>query len=273
MSGTSKYKSRLRDDTQSSGALLETSFWKESPSDSNAFQVADAWCHGYNLFELASKRGFVDVFYLLFKGELPSSEQARFLNQLMILLINPGPRHPATRAGITASASMTYEEHLVPIVTSAFGGKRQGAGNMRRCARFLDEVQGRDVAEVAGMLLSEDVGDGHAQCLVASEFGESSVWVDRVLTHLRREFPDNHAVLWLLDLNRKVVERSSNSKSITLEALVTYLLGYLGFNTDQLVGVYQMFVLPGLFAHASEYVSKPANSLPFVQDENYVIED
>ena len=47
-----------------------TRIWHEEPSEDNPYIAASALCHGYDLFELMEKRSFVEVFYLLFRGEL-----------------------------------------------------------------------------------------------------------------------------------------------------------------------------------------------------------
>ncbi|MCI5121070.1 MAG: citrate synthase, partial [Candidatus Electrothrix sp. AUS4] len=77
-----------------------TQLWQEEPLAENPYLATICRCHGYDILELANKRSFIDVLFLLFQGELPDRTQGELLEVLMIALINPGPRHPATRASM-----------------------------------------------------------------------------------------------------------------------------------------------------------------------------
>ena len=114
-----------------------TKIWCETPSDDNPYIASRALCHGYDLIELMQNRSFVDVFYLLFRGELPSVEDSRLLEQLMIGLINPGPRHPATRAAMNAGVGKTNPVHILPIAASVLGGNYLGGGEIEQAIRFF----------------------------------------------------------------------------------------------------------------------------------------
>ncbi|MDZ4261485.1 MAG: citrate synthase, partial [Pseudomonadota bacterium] len=99
-----------------------TKIWQEIASPDNPYLTESAQCHGYDLLELTQKRSFVDVLYLMFRGELPTANEATLLEQLMIALINPGPRHPATRAAMNAGVGSTDVEHILPIALTIYGG-------------------------------------------------------------------------------------------------------------------------------------------------------
>jgi citrate synthase len=46
----------------------------------------------------------------------------------------------------------------------------------------------------------------------------------------------------------------------------------LGFQPRLGPGLFQLISAPGLFAHGIELANKPLTSMPFINDENYVIE-
>ena len=81
---------------------LSSRLWKEIPAPDNPYLTQRCLCHGYDLLQLMERRDFVDVLYLLIRGELPNADQRGFLGQLMVGLCSPGPRHPATRAVMNA---------------------------------------------------------------------------------------------------------------------------------------------------------------------------
>ncbi len=259
--------SKLRVDSVDS-VKQSTSIWQEQANSSNAYQAVDAWCHGFNLFEVAQKRSFEDMFFLLFTGELPSADKARLLRHALIVFINPGPRHEATRVGVTAAASMTYEEHLLPLVVSAFGGKRGGAGNIRACMQLLEQCLALAPQQAAAQILAEGKSEG-----VGEEYGEPCAWTNRCLEHFMEAFPETLSLRWMHDLDCELKAQSGHRAGVKIDLLLALIFHELGFAQHAAVGLYQLMAAPGMFAHAAEYIRKPSTSLPFVQDENYVLED
>ena len=51
-----------------------TKIWQEVESQDNPYLADSCLCHGYDLLELTKKRSFVEVLYLLFRGELPDAD-------------------------------------------------------------------------------------------------------------------------------------------------------------------------------------------------------
>lgn len=97
------------------------------PSPDNPYIAEHCRCRGYDLFELVQKRSFVDIIYLLLRGELPTKDQAQLFETLLVALINPGPRHPATRAAMNAGVGKTNTAHILPIALPVLGGDHLGA--------------------------------------------------------------------------------------------------------------------------------------------------
>lgn len=252
----------------------KTAIWKEEVSKASEFHAENVWCHGYNLFELADKRSIDDVFFLLFTGQLPDEEQKRLLNAAMIIFINPGPRHPATRVGVTAAASMTYPEHLLPLVVSAFGGNQGGAGRIADCFSLLEERSG-DAIESLAADLAEDYQAGKEYPSIpgiGGEYGHASEWTRKCLIHFTARFEKIPVFGWLSELDSAVRKFSENSWGACQDLLMAAILRELGFSKSQCIGVYQILAAPGMYAHTAEYINKPSTSLPFIQDKNYVIE-
>ncbi|MEO0444355.1 MAG: citrate synthase, partial [Pseudomonadota bacterium] len=61
-----------------------TRIWSEQATEDNPYIAESALCHGYDLFELVDQCSFVQVLYLLYRGELPSKDQEKLLESLMI---------------------------------------------------------------------------------------------------------------------------------------------------------------------------------------------
>ena len=135
---------------------LTTLIWQEVPSERNPYSAVTCHCHGYDIAELIEKCTFIDVLYLLFRGELPNREQAKLLQQLMVALINPGPRHPATRAAMIAGAGKTDLSHLLPISLSILGGQHRGAGGIEETIHFFRKNSRKNPIEICQSLLNEE---------------------------------------------------------------------------------------------------------------------
>ncbi len=150
---------------------VATRIWQEDAAPDNPYLAGSCRCHGYDLLELMTKRSFVDVLFLLFSGELPTGEQARLLETLMVGCINPGPRHPATRAAMNAGVGKTHPVHILPIALSVMGGSHLGGEEVEGAMRFLRSTISKDAGEQARELLHgqgrPDEGDWH----VAPGFG------------------------------------------------------------------------------------------------------
>ncbi|MFH1020351.1 MAG: citrate/2-methylcitrate synthase, partial [Pseudomonadota bacterium] len=152
----------------------QTRIWQETPSEENPYLAGQCRCHGYDILELAGKRSFAEVLFLLFQGELPTPEQARMLEFLFIAMINPGPRHPATRAAMNAAVSKTHTQHLLPIGLSVLGGAHLGSAEVLASMHFLTVNLARQPAEVAVACLAAprpDEGDFHPAPGFGSRFG------------------------------------------------------------------------------------------------------
>lgn len=255
-------------------------FWQEIPSAQHPYIAQGARCQGYDIFELAQKRSFVDVFFLLFRGDLPSASESQLLEALMIMMINPGPRHEATRAAINAGIGKTETTHILPIAAATFGGKFRAAGLVEASMRFLRKARKKSPTEVAENIIQEfNSTEANVDSLsdylddAAPGFGSIYGGVD--------EFTENAAL--------KLIEISADSESLSWgqefsEHLKNYHCGWMNYGLVAAVlsdlsfqprngpAIFQFIAAPGLIAHGLEYANKPITAMPFVKDEDYVIE-
>lgn len=254
---------------------VATRIWNELPSDDNPFIASHALCHGYDLFELMEKRSFVDVFYLLFRGELPGKADAQLLQTLMIALINPGPRHPATRAAMNVGVGKTNPVHILPIAAAVLGGEHAGGGIVEESMRFLRKQQKLDAQQVASNLLQqyETTTNADEQFLIAPGFGRHQGGVDllakNIATQLCALEASGKALQWGCQLAASMESQGIGWMTTGIAAAV---FADLGFQPRAGGSLFQLLGAPGLVAHGIELANKPITAMPFVSDENYVIE-
>lgn len=242
-----------------------TKIYLEQPSDDNPYIASAAFCHGYDLNELMAKRSFADVFYLLFRGELPTQEEAKILQQLMIALINPGPRHPATRAAMNAGIGKTDPAHILPIGAALLGGDHQGGGVIEEAMRFLRKQQNTDAAVCAAAHLETSMpipGFG-------AHYGGIDLLANKHANQLAQLPGAGKALQWGVQLSRAL---AGEGVGWLMPGVAAAVLSDLGFQPKQGVCLYQLMGAPGLVAHGVELANKPITAMPFVADENYLIE-
>lgn len=251
-----------------------TKIWQEQPSENNPYVATTVRCHGYDLLELMEKRSFIDVLFLLFRGELPGAEQSQMLEKLMIGLINPGPRHPATRAAMHAGVGKTNPAHILPISLSILGGAHVGAGCVEEAMRFLRHSCKRNPREVCEELTQAqprpDKGDWHPAPGFGSRFGSVDEVPGKLAVRLSKCPGAGRALLWGCSFAEAL---GNQDLGWLFPGVAAAVLADLGFQPRAGAGFFQYLQAPGLLAHGLEMVNKPLTALPFPADENYVIED
>lgn len=252
-----------------------TRIWYEEPSRHNPYLAMNALCHGYDLYELMEKRSFVDVFYLLFAGELPTQSQSQLLQTLMIALMNPGPRHPATRAAMNAGVGKTNPLHILPIASSLLGGESMGGAEVEASMIFLNKYLGSDpsVVSKSAMLQAVDKNNDELVASITPGFGKRYGGIDPmavdIANHLLTFEGAGRALKWSEKLVSSLLPHGIGWLMTGVAAAVFI---DLGFSPRTGGCLFQLLGSPGLLAHGLEMASKPINAMPFVSDENYVIE-
>jgi len=251
-----------------------TKIWQEIPDNNNPFVTERCLCHGYDLFDLMAKRSFVDVLFLLFQGELPSRDKENLFEALMIALINPGPRHPATRAAMLTGVGKTDPAHILPISLSIMGGNHLGAGEIEGAMRFLRKNISRDPALVAQETLAQqgkpEVGDWHPVPGFGSRFGGIDTLACQTVMHLVKSPGAGQSLVWA---NAFSCALHPHEMGILATGMAAAAFADLGFHSRAGGGLFQLLCAPGLLAHGLELINKPITAMPFPKDENYIIEE
>ena len=250
-----------------------TKIWGETPSKNNPYIAESCRCHGYDLQELMEKRTFVEVFYLLFQGELPTPERSYLFEQLMIALINPGPRHPATRAAMCAGVGKTETSQILPVAMTILSGEHLGAGEIEGAMRYLRKESKHPPKETATRLMIEsqapDEGDWHPVPGFGCRFGGIDIISQRITERLSSLPAAGKCLKWAYEFSR---ELNPHGLSILSTGLAAAAFADLGFQPRVGPGLFQLLNAPGPLAHGTELANKPLTAMPFVKDEDYIIE-
>lgn len=244
---------------------VSTRICLEHPTPDNPYICQQQFLAGYNTLELVEKSSFTDVLLLLLRLEIPEPEHKRLLETLMIGLINPGPRHPATKAAMSASISKTNAEHILPASLSVMGGSRGGAAEVSESYIFIQNNADTPVAEVL------PVANLEATQRFAPGFGRHFGGYDHFIHTLAEKLiAINGASKYLsfaVQLGEHLHAQSAGLLDVGLAAAV---MCDLGLGARESAVLYQFIRAPGLLAHGLEQTHRPINAIPLLEDEHYV---
>lgn len=253
-------------------ARTATRIWQEVPSADNPYLAESCRCHGYDILELAQRKGFSDVLFLLFQGELPSPEQATLLESLLILCINPGPRHPATRAAMNAGVSRTFPVHLLPIGLSILGGEAPaGAAEVTQAMHFMRKNADKPPEQVIEETLVAAPPAPNSSPKMpgfGTRFGGIDPFAQRVARHLLTVAPSARVLVWGEALARRL---DLHGQGWLLGGIAAAVFCDLGFHPRIGAALFQLINAPGILAHGLELANKPITAMPFLDEEHYVI--
>jgi len=115
-----------------SSSPLHTRIWQEEAHADNPFATHTAYCHGYDVHgQMLGRASWVDMLYLLFKGEAPSPAQARLLEALALALANPGPRDPMVHAAMCGGVGGSHAAASLIAALAVGAGQSGGARDVR----------------------------------------------------------------------------------------------------------------------------------------------
>ena len=250
---------------------IHTRIWQEEAEPDNAFAAASCHCHGYDVYgDLLRKASWVEYLYLLFRGEAPSTQQAKLLEGLAIALANPGPRdaavHAAMCGGVGGSTSASCLMAALAVGAGASGGAREVYIAMENWqARGTDlplwqaglaEKPADDPADVWPAPGHPAGFDPHgARCAGP---------VLNTLTHLA-SLGCGTSLAWLQD-NRPSLE-SAAALPLAMSGVAAAALLDLGCTPAQGEMLYLLLRLPGAAVHALEQRDGGYKNFPFFSVE------
>lgn len=253
-------KPTLREDRYAE--KYQTRIIKEIAGGDNPFIETEVQCAGYDLHELANRLSYVEMLYLMIKGDRPSAAQHSFLNKLFVYFSHPGPRHEASRAAVLAGVGKTIPENVLPASLLVYGGSRTGAGSVETCMRFIVKNRSKPAATVVN-----SVGSSQG---MGSYYGEVDRFAESICRKLIESEIDTTSLRWILDLHCALVEQQKNI-GLTKPLVAAAAFCDLGILPRYGVALLQLVSSAGLLAQAFENSNKPATVLPFVSDDDYEI--
>ena len=249
-----------------SSERIQTRIWQEIPEPDNPFATQQALCHGFDVFgEMLGQARWMDMFFLLFRGEPPSPDQARLLETLAVALMNPGPRDPAVHAAMCGGVGGSPAASSLMAALAVGAGQYTGAREVRQVAeRWLacgTRIEDWRIAlattapDPQGIWPhSEHVPgfDPHAM--------RASTATCQTLEVLSRCSP-GATLPWLVQ-HRLALEDAAGA-ALAMSGVAAAALTDLDFTPEQAEMIHLLLRLPGAAAHALEQRTVGYKNFPF----------
>jgi len=250
---------------------IRTRIWQEESEPDNAFAALSCHCYGYDVYnDLLVHASWIEYLFLLYRGEAPSSQQARLLEGLAIALANPGPRdaavHAAMCGGVGGSTSASCLMAALAVGAGASGGAREVFNAMNDW-----QTRGTDLALWQKELSVKPVDDpadiwpsaGHPAGF--DPYGvRCATPVLQTLAFLSRINCDT-SLVWL-QANRPALETAAGVP-LAMTGVAAAALLDLGFSPAQGEMLHLLMRLPGASVHSLEQKDYGYKNFPFFQIE------
>jgi citrate synthase len=247
---------------------ISTRIWQEEPEPGNAFATRAAYCHGYDVFgDMLGQARWVDMLFLLFRGQPPSPEQARFLETLAVALANPGPRDPSVHAAMCAGTSGATAAASLMAAVAVGAGQVTGSREVMLAVQMWESC-GQDI-------------DRWCRELSTPTHEVAAIWPDRehppgfdlhgsaATTPVRQtlqclsQMSPGSSLRWLAR-HQATLERAA-ALPLAMTGVAAAAFVDLGMGHAQAEMLHLLMRLPGAAAHALEQREKGHRAFPFFE--------
>lgn len=245
---------------------LYSKTWEETPEPHNPFTPSACYVHGYDVYgDLLGKVSWIEYLYLLFKGEIPGTNQKELFQQLAIAIANPGPREPSVMAAMSAGAGGSTWASALSAALAVGSGQLGGAHEIalaikcwQECGQSLEKWQ-QAVLDKNEVRL--DIWP-HIEHVPGFDPNGSQCGtpVQQTLEVLSSYSPQG-ALAWLKE-NRTHLERAAGAP-LALSGVAAAAFFDLQFDADQAEILYLLLRLPGAALHAKEQNEMGFRKFPF----------
>jgi len=245
---------------------IHTRIWHEEPEADNPFATKAAYCHGYDVFgEMLGQARWVEMLYLLLRGEAPTPVQADLLEALAVALANPGPRdqsiHAAMCGGVAGSTAATSLIAALSVGAGRYCGAREVFDAMN-----LWNAAGHDPAAWAARAADRapegvDIWPAAEHPPGFDPHGVSTATIVRQLLERLASLGATAHLSWLV-AHRQELE-TALGLPLAISGVAAAALLDLGFSAREGEMLYLLLRLPGAAAHALEQETYGFKRFPF----------
>lgn len=249
---------------------IRTCIWLEEPEPDNPFATRAAHCHGYDVYGgMLGQARWVEMLYLLFRGEAPTSAQAELLETLVVALANPGPRDPSVHAAMCGGVGGSTAAACLIAALAVGAGQLSGGREVflvmeawNSCGTDLDAWQ-RLLAAPA-----DDTASIWPNAEHPPGFDPHGVSIPTIVSQTLDCLAgiSTEARLPWLAKNRSSLE-TAVGRPLAMSGVAAAAFSDLGFTPEQGEMLHLLLRLPGAAAHALEQWQVGHKKFPFFSVE------
>lgn len=214
---------------------------------------------GYPVEQLIGRVSFVETAWLLLRGELPESRQARLLEAALVAGADHGPQAPSIAAARMAATCGVGLNAAVATGVNLLGDVHGGAG--QQCMQVLDGARrraagGEAPGDVVAAVLTEYRSRGAYVPGFGHRFHRRDPRRDPLLALLSAAVDDGvvtggHLAV-LLEFERQLADRAGAPVPVNIDGITAAIYCELGFAPELGRGLFVLSRSVGILAHAWE---------------------
>ncbi len=235
---------------------IHSRIWSETPDPRSPFLGRDVRVSGYDYYgELFAQASWLDMLWLMLRGDAPDAPQRHLFGRLAVLLANPGPRDPSIHAAMCAGIGGSHPAAALMAALAVAAGDAGGAAELARAmAAFEAADNGRPLETALAERASEDgIWPGFDPAAAWAAGGVVSALCQLARGPLARSLTRLHDLL----------PRVDGQQGLTRIAVAAAGFHDLGLPGRQAEGVFLLLRLPGALAHSDEQRDRSYRAFPF----------
>lgn len=249
---------------------IRSRIWQETPEADNPFAARAAYCHGYDVYgEMLGRTRWVEMLYLLLRGEAPAAAAADLLETLAVVLANPGPRDASVHAAMCGGVGGSTAAACLMAALAAGAGQVAGGREVFLAMQGWAAC-GCDLAAWQRRLAAPppELASVWSPAQHAAGFDPHGVSAATTVRQTLDALAGNaaaHRLRWLAD-NRPTLETAAG-RPLALAGVAAAAFADLGFAAEEGEMLHLLLRLPGAAAHALEQRAYGHKQFPFYAAE------
>ncbi|MCK5200050.1 MAG: citryl-CoA lyase [Spirochaetales bacterium] len=214
---------------------------------------------GYRLDELMGKRSFGDMVFLMLKGELPTDNEGRMLDIMLVSCIDHGVTPPSTLAALTsASTGAPYNAALAAGILSINEHHGGAIENSMRMLMELKEIldnsrdSGMDFKGAADTIVQRYRTQGRKLPGFGHRVHKNDPRTAKLIDYAAGFGLDEGWIRLLNGLKDRIQSVYGNKLPVNVDGAIGALLLELGIAPELANSFFIMARVPGLVAHIHE---------------------
>ena len=252
MSGTRSTSDARADAHAATSTEAATAWWGTAVSDVAPGVIR---LRGYPVEQLVGRASFVEMVWLMLRGDLPTAAQADLLEHALVAAVDHGPQAPSIAAARMAATCGVGLNSALATGVNLLGDVHGGAG--QQCLVLLGDLAGAtDLAGAVAEALADHRARGEHVPGVGHRFHPVDPRRDPLVEAVRAAHEAGHVagrhLAAALEIERQLAAGRARPVPMNIDGATAIVYGELGFAPELSRGLFCLSRSVGILAHAWE---------------------